>query len=436
MRRLAAIGSLGFLAASVVLAVVLAIERFPRGVAILACLLVALVAGWFTLRSLGARRLFAAAVGVLALLAMVVLLADLGDFLADLAVVVAFGLAVWLARIAFRVHVELPPATRPTRPVLFFNPLSGGGKASRFHLVKEARDRGIVPIELGPGEDLRELVEGAIEDGADALAMAGGDGSQAIVAEIAARHGLPYACIPAGTRNHFALDLGVDRNDVVGSLDAFVDGGERHVDLAEVNGRVFVNNVSIGLYAEAVQRPGYRDAKLRTLLAVAPEKLGADVAEERTLRWRGPDGEEGRDAVALLVSNNVYRLGAALGSGTRPHLDEGVLGIAAAEASGRSRVPALRQWDRSSFTVEADDPLPVGIDGEAVTLTPPLEFVSKPGVLAVRVAPGHPGASPSTEVPRGLGAAVAKLVRIALGSGRAGEDGRYNTSERSSDGEF
>ena len=93
----------------------------------------------------------------------------------------------------------------------------------------------------------------AVDRGADALAMAGGDGSQAIVAAIAAELGLPYACVPAGTRNHFALDLGVDRDDVVGALDAFVDGGERVVDLAEVNGRVFVNNVSLGLYAEAVQ---------------------------------------------------------------------------------------------------------------------------------------------------------------------------------------
>ena len=95
--------------------------------------------------------------------------------------------------------------------------------------------------------------------------MAGGDGSQAIVAAMAAEAGLPYACIPAGTRNHFALDLGVDRDDVVGALDALVDGRERRVDLAEVNGRVFVNNVSLGVYAEAVQREGYREAKLRTI---------------------------------------------------------------------------------------------------------------------------------------------------------------------------
>src|SRR5205823_9916014 len=116
--------------------------------------------------------------------------------------------------------------------------------------------RGIEPVELHMGEDLRVLVRCAIGNGADALAMAGGDGSQAIVAEEAAAHGLPYACIPSGTRNHFALDLGVDRDDVVGALDALVSGGERRVDLAEVNGRVFVNNVSLGLYAEAVQRPG------------------------------------------------------------------------------------------------------------------------------------------------------------------------------------
>ena len=109
-------------------------------------------------------------------------------------------------------------------------------------------------------------MRGAVADGADGLAMAGGDGSQAIVAAIAAELDLPYGCIPAGTRNHFALDLGVDRDDVVGALDSFVDGGERRVDLAEVNGRVFVNNVSLGLYAEAVQRKGYRDAKLKTIL--------------------------------------------------------------------------------------------------------------------------------------------------------------------------
>ncbi|MEA3191626.1 MAG: hypothetical protein QOD77_2234, partial [Thermoplasmata archaeon] len=135
MRRPAAVGSLGFAAAAAVLAVVLAIERFPRGIAVLACLIVALAAGWLAVRDKGWRRHLAAGLGVLALVGVGVLLIDLGGFLADLAVVIAFAIAVALARVAFRVHVELPPAPAPTRPILFFNPRSGGGKASRFHLV-------------------------------------------------------------------------------------------------------------------------------------------------------------------------------------------------------------------------------------------------------------------------------------------------------------
>ena len=176
----------------------------------------------------------------------------------------------------------------------------------------------------------------AVAGGADGLAMAGGDGSQAVVASIAAELDLPYACIPAGTRNHFALDLGVDRDDVVGALDAFVDGGERRVDLAEVNGRVFVNNVSLGLYADAVQRTGYRDAKLRTILDTVPEVLGPE-GTGLDLRWTGPGGHEHGAGAAILVSNNRYRLGRAVGSGTRPRIDDGLLGITVAGRPDRRR---------------------------------------------------------------------------------------------------
>ena len=211
----------------------------------------------------------------------------------------------------------------------------------------------------------------AVAGGADGLAMAGGDGSQAVVAAIAAELDLPYACIPAGTRNHFALDLGVDRDDVVGALDAFVDGGERRVDLAEVNGRVFVNNVSLGLYAEAVQREGYRDAKLRTLLDTVPDVLGPD-GDGLDLRWTGPGGHEHASGAAILVSNNRYRLGRAVGSGTRPRIDDGLLGdhgrrrpdrprraaaAAAATVAGVDGAGASRSTPTS--------PVPAGIDGEA-----------------------------------------------------------------------
>ena len=91
--------------------------------------------------------------------------------------------------------------------------------------------------------------------------MAGGDGSQALVASVAAQRGVAHVVVPAGTRNHFALDLGLDRDDVVGALDAFGPAVERRIDLAEVNGRVFVNNVSLGVYGEITQSEEYRDAE-------------------------------------------------------------------------------------------------------------------------------------------------------------------------------
>lgn len=248
--------------------------------------------------------------------------------------------------------------------------------------------------------------------------MAGGDGSQAIVAEIAAEHDLPYACIPAGTRNHFALDLGVDRDDAVGGLDAFVDGGERRVDLAEVNGQVFVNNVSLGIYADAVQQAGYRDAKLRTLLQMAPERLGRD-AERSDLRWDGYGGHESSTAVALLVSNNRYRVGKVLSSGTRPQIDAGVLGVTVLTAAARPKTlawlgPHWRQWSRRNFRVEAGAPVAAGVDGEAMVLQPPLRFRTRHRALRVRIARGHPGASPSAGDPNGVLDAIKSLVRIAV----------------------
>jgi diacylglycerol kinase family enzyme len=154
-------------------------------------------------------------------------------------------------------------STTPARPVLLINPRSGGGKAERYNLVTECRARGIEPVVMKEGDDLASIAAAAVSSGADVIGMAGGDGSQAIVASIASSHDIPYVCIPAGTRNHFALDIGVDREDVIGALDAFHDGSERRIDLGQVNGRIFVNNASMGFYGRIVQSPEYRDAKLR-----------------------------------------------------------------------------------------------------------------------------------------------------------------------------
>src|SRR5689334_5357328 len=309
-------------------ALVAAFYDFPRGLLFLVGGLVAAGATWEAVLRRGWARLAAISLAVAAVAGMSWALMD--DGFLRLLLFFGIGVLVWHvgARIAFDTHVALPHAERPRRPVLFVNPRSGDGKSARFGLVEQAAARGIEHVELHPGEDLETLVHAAVAGGADGLAMAGGDGSQAVVAAIAAEHGLPYACIPAGTRNHFALDLGVDRDDVVGALEAFVDGGERVVDLAEVNGRVFVNNVSLGLYAESVQRGGYRDAKIRTILDTIPEVLGP-AGEPLDLEWTGPDGAAHNTAATLLVSNNRYRLGTLVGSGTRPRMDEHVLGVAA-----------------------------------------------------------------------------------------------------------
>ena len=254
-----------------VLAVDIVVEQFPRGLIVLAGVAIAFAAAWYGLLRTGAARVLGVAIAVLAL-AATCRRADNRRRPRGPGARHPGRDCAGARRDARRLqlHVPLADARPPEHPVLFYNPKSGGGKAEKFNLAEEARARGIEPIELTLGTDLEQLVRWRVADGADALAMAGGDGSQAVVAMVAAELDLPYACIPAGTRNHFALDLGVDRDDVVGALDSFVDGGERRVDLAEVNGRVFVNNVSLGLYAEAVQRKGYRDAKLKTILDTLP----------------------------------------------------------------------------------------------------------------------------------------------------------------------
>jgi diacylglycerol kinase family enzyme len=412
-RRVAAIGALLFGFGGFGLAIVIMLQEFPRGLIVLGCVVVAVGATWYGALRRGAVRVIGLAVGAIGLVAAILpLFAD--RLLEELVVVAALTLGSICGQAAFRLRADSALVAPPARPVLFFNPKSGGGKAERFALADEARARRIEPIELSAGDDLETLVRAAIAGGADGLAMAGGDGSQAVVAAIAAELSLPYACVPAGTRNHFALDLGVDRDDVVGALDAFVDGFERRVDLGEVNGRVFVNNVSLGLYADAVQREGYRDAKLRTLLDTVPDVLGAD-RNGGELRWTGPDGREHRSGAAILVSNNRYRLGRAVGSGTRPRIDDGLLGVTVAGvAPSESRRP-WRDWTATDFEVDARHQVSAGIDGEAVRLQPPLRFQIRPGVLRVRVARQHPGASPSATLPEGLRQSARALARIAAG---------------------
>jgi diacylglycerol kinase family enzyme len=286
----------------------------------------------------------------------------------------------------------------PRQPVVFINPASGGGKAARVALEERARERGIAAVVLAPGSDLSALVSAAVAGGADALGMAGGDGSLATVAAAAWARGLPLVCVPTGTRNHFALDLGVARHDPVGALDAFTHGLERRIDIAEVNGRKFLNNVSLGVYGDAVGRRGYRRAKLRTLLETAAEVLGPSVTAP-PLSVTDDRGRKHAHLAVVLVSNNAYALDQPVARGTRPRLDGGRLGIVVLDRPGHKRHPPGRAWTAPSVEITASTPVHAGVDGEAVTLDPPLRFVSRAAALRVRISSRHPGCSPSARLP-------------------------------------
>ncbi len=334
-RRLAAVAAIALFLGVLVATVLVVLDRPLEVVVQLVLLAVVVVAVWNALtRKAVVRGVWVAAAVVAAVAVVVIQIAgDEGHLLSLLVRLALLGVALLLARYALARDVrslkqmETPgtPVPAARHGVLIMNLKSGGGKAEKFHLVDECRARGIEPVVLQRGDDLLQLARDAIDRGADVVGMAGGDGSQALVASIAAERGVPMVVIPAGTRNHFALDIGLDRDDVVGALDAYGEARERVIDLADVNGRIFVNNVSLGLYATIVQSPEYRDAKRETTLAALPEMLGPG-AEPFDLRFTTPDGVEHDGAHVIQVSNGPY--GTTTGGITsRPRLDTGQLGV-------------------------------------------------------------------------------------------------------------
>jgi diacylglycerol kinase family enzyme len=436
-RRLAAIASIGLIAAAAVLAVI-PVTRYPLGVlATLALMCVVVVAVWFALTRAGLRRTLAIAAGVVAFVGVFVNgLVTEGSQVASVVVLLAMiAAAVALGKYAMGDTVRaLRQSKTPGTPVppaahgvLFMNLKSGGGKAERFHLVDECRRRGIEPVVLQPGEDWVQRVRDVASGGPDVVGMAGGDGSQAMVGAIAAELGLAMVVVPAGTRNHLALDLGLDRDDVVGALDAYGEAVERQMDLADVNGHVFVNNVSLGLYAAIVRSPEYRNAKVDTTLATLPTVLGPNT-EPFDLRFAGPDGEEHRGAHVIQVSNNPYG-STSRGFGSRPRLDTGRLGVVtlvlgrgrdaagflAAAATGHpERFPGLVSWAAPRFEVTSGSTIDVGLDGETRGMDPPLRFSIRTPRLRVRLPTHAIGYSPAA---RALGwrDALRELWRVVRG---------------------
>jgi len=435
-RRLAAVGAIAAGLAAVVATGALLGNEWAALLVAVVFLVVATLAAWYTLSRHGVARVVAAVVLAGALVgALVALVRD--HSLWRIALILLLGLAAAaLARMAVGagradLQAQAPPGVRAgaaTRPMLIANPKSGGGKANDAFLA-QARGRGIETVVLSPGDDLEQLARDAVARGADVIGMAGGDGSQALVATIAAECDLPFVCIPAGTRNHFALDLGIDRDDVVGALDAFVDGYERRVDLATVNDRVFVNNVSLGLYAAIVQSEDYRAAKMGTAAKMLPDLLGNDYSQF-DFEIEGAADVDRANPDLILVSNNVYKLNGIGGFGTRERLDGGVLGIiaidvhnasdlaqlVALETAGRgSSFSGWHEWSDTQLVLHSSKPVGAGIDGEAVTLAPPVRFAVTPGALRVRIAPHHPGVSPAAVVGTVRRGGLGRLLSIAAG---------------------
>src|SRR3712207_4166950 len=280
-----------------------------------------------------------------------------------------------------------------------------GGKVGRFRLREQAEElEAEVALLDRPGTDVQQLARDALARGADLLGVAGGDGTQALVAQVAAEHDVPFLVVSAGTRNHFALDLGLDREDPARCLDALRDGVEARIDLGEINGRIFVNNASFGAYAEIVENPAYRDDKRGTTLAALPDvlsrrrgaRLVADVGE---VTVRAPQ--------ALLVSNDPYEAADLAGLGRRSRLDRGLLGVVAVRVDSTRQAVALlngahstglRRLEAREVVVTADEPdVPVGVDGETLRMTVPVRCTSRPGALRVR----RPRHRPGVRAPRG-----------------------------------
>jgi diacylglycerol kinase family enzyme len=294
-------------------------------------------------------------------------------------------------------------AAAPQRqPFVIMNPRSGGGKVGKFGLQDKAAALGAeVALLEGPGVvDVAAMARQAVDGGADLLGVAGGDGTQALVAGIAAGRDVPMMVISAGTRNHFALDLGLDRDDPASCLDALTDGVELRIDLGLIGDRTFVNNASFGAYAQVVQSPAYRDDKSGTALQMLPDLLTGHQGAHLVVRVDGQVILDGPQAV--LVSNNPYETGDIAGLGRRARLDQGVLGVVgvkiatAAQAAGllrrAARSRSVTVLTAREVVIDADRPqIPVGIDGESILMPTPVRCTIRPLALRVQVPRGRPG---------------------------------------------
>lgn len=435
-RRVLAVVSL----AAMVLAVLLLVVFLLREPVLLLGGFVGLVlvgaGGWWLATEQNPRRTIGA-LGILAGALVIVwsLLRAAGDTEGGLwrllAVLAGLALAIGAARAALvrdlhEIDQIRSGRIKPKKPVLICNPKSGGGKVEKFGLIDMAEGMGVEVVLLERGLDLAQLARDALARGADCLGMAGGDGSQALVASIAIEHDIPFVCISAGTRNHFALDLGLDRDDPRKGMIALRDGVERRVDYATVGDRLFVNNVSLGVYATIVQEDEYRGAKRETTQTKLPELLGRQ-AEPFDLQFTTPDGRDVDGAFLIMVSNNPYVLGPSMDISQRRAMDSGQLGVFAINAATGAeagklvargmlglgkRDPNLFAFETTSFEVRSRSGHALaGVDGEALDLPTPLHFEIHPAGLRLLVAESDVLAAEKRRARQVSAAALADIAR-------------------------
>jgi diacylglycerol kinase family enzyme len=393
-------------AAIVILAVFAELKSLAMFATGLAAAVVSLATAYFFLSRRGILRWLALAVFVPAPIAVIVVFAFRGVLWVAIVSAAVWLLASITARVALardQTDWRMPehPAEPPARhPYMIMNPKSGGGKVEKFDLKRKAEDLGAEVFLIGGPEpvDVAQVAREAVVRGADLLGVAGGDGTQALVASVAAEHGIPFMVISAGTRNHFALDLGLDREDPSACLGALSDGVELRVDLGMINDQVFVNNASFGAYAEVVETPAYRDDKLHTTLNLLPDLL---QGHRGARLYAQADGTEIRSPQALLVANNPYGTGDVAGLSRRVRLDGGLLGVVGVKVrSARQavdllrgrRAAGLRVLTTKKIEISADAAqIPVGVDGEAVSMPTPVTCTIAPSALRVWVPRDRPG---------------------------------------------
>jgi diacylglycerol kinase family enzyme len=273
---------------------------------------------------------------------------------------------------------------------LVINPRSGDDDPSPEELEQAARGRGVETHVLRQGDDAAELARAS---GAEVLGAAGGDGSLAPIAAVALETGASFVCIPFGTRNHFARDVGLDRDDPLDALGAFDDDAiERRIDVGKAGDRLFLNNISLGVYAGLVHR---RERHRRRGEALARARALLQTARRRH-RLRGSVNGEPLEARVILVGNNCYDLD-LFTLGERKRLDEGELHLWAAAGWLPN---AWVEQVAARFTIElAAGRVRAAIDGEPVQLDSPLVLESLPRALRVLL----PGTSSSEATVNGGG---------------------------------